>query len=301
MDVLEKDNQKFKHMKSLRHLRLVLPYLNFSHFLTALGLLAGLELYCQAAQLPIVSSFDQDADGWSVVELPLHGPYSVPATNYPPVFVSASGNSNSYIEFSDKTGNDYYFDAPAKFLGDQSSAYGLTLEFRLKITGLDYIMNTDPSVVLIGNGMVIVNGPGPDPTKDQWTHFSISLHEQAGWRKDTLQGAQLTESEFKMALSSLTALRIRGEYIFGNDSADLDDVILGAGFNGITNLMIRTAVEVAWSSQSNVLYQIQWASQLDTNSWFNFGGLIMGTGATNSAFDSTWCVPKRFYRVLRLE
>jgi hypothetical protein len=63
---------------------------------------------------------------------------------------------------------------------------------------------------------------------------------------------------------------------------------------------IRPAVEVAWTSQTTNRYQVQWASTLNTNNWFNLGPEMQGTGATTNFFDSTREGDKRFYRVLTL-
>lgn len=67
----------------------------------------------------------------------------------------------------------------------------------------------------------------------------------------------------------------------------------------VSNLTVRTAVEIAWPSQSNSIYQVQWASELDTNTWQNLGVLLKGDGSTTTILDSTEGVARRFYRVLR--
>ncbi|MCL5097054.1 MAG: delta-60 repeat domain-containing protein [Candidatus Omnitrophica bacterium] len=71
--------------------------------------------------------------------------------------------------------------------------------------------------------------------------------------------------------------------------------------NTILEAMIWTAVEIGWNSESNVLYQIQWAPAVDTNTWFNLGEPVTGNGGTNYVFDSTRNATKRFYRVQKLE
>lgn len=67
-----------------------------------------------------------------------------------------------------------------------------------------------------------------------------------------------------------------------------------------SQLSIYTAVEIAWASQTTNNYQIQWASLLGTNNWFNLGSAVQGTGTTNYFFDSTRSGSQRFYRVLTL-
>jgi hypothetical protein len=61
---------------------------------------------------------------------------------------------------------------------------------------------------------------------------------------------------------------------------------------------IWTAVEVTFQTQTNKLYQVQWASVVNTNAWFNLGGLIPGTGLTNSVFDSTRGQQQKYYRII---
>jgi hypothetical protein len=62
-------------------------------------------------------------------------------------------------------------------------------------------------------------------------------------------------------------------------------------------LLIWPAVELGWFSDTNQTYQVQWCSELDTNTWFNFGAPVQGNGTTNFLFDTTRTSPKRFYRV----
>ena len=60
---------------------------------------------------------------------------------------------------------------------------------------------------------------------------------------------------------------------------------------------IYTAIEVTWQSVSGTNYQVQWASSLDTNTWYDLGSPITGTGGEMSVFDSIRSVIRRFYRV----
>ncbi len=65
------------------------------------------------------------------------------------------------------------------------------------------------------------------------------LSATAGWKIGELNGTVPTESEFQSVLSNLTSLQIRGEYISGADTGDLDNVIL----NGNTNEIIGTSLD----------------------------------------------------------
>ena len=89
----------------------------------------------------------------------------------------------------------------------------------------------------------------------------------------------------------------------GADNSGFDTVILHSPTNitNVGNLEIFTAAEVTWPSDSNVFYQVQWASELDTNTWNSIGGPILGNGSTSSILDSARGSSNKFYRVLRLE
>jgi hypothetical protein len=65
-------------------------------------------------------------------------------------------------------------------------------------------------------------------------------------------------------------------------------------------LTIGTAVEITWETQTTNRYQVQWATSINTNNWFNLGDEIQGNGTTLRVFDSTRDGSQRFYRVLTL-
>jgi len=83
----------------------------------------------------------------------------------------------------------------------------------------------------------------------------------------------------------------------GNDFA-LDDLAFDVYTNSSTAASIDTAVQLVWNSQSNQIYQVQYATRAATNHWLNLGPPLPGTGSTNYFFDSTFSQPQTFYRVL---
>jgi hypothetical protein len=89
----------------------------------------------------------------------------------------------------------------------------------------------------------------------------------------------------------LDEVRIYNRALSGDEIAELADC---------PRCLIWSAIEVGWLAQTGTLYQVQWASYLATNTWFNLGASLLGTGGTNSVLDSTRESDKRFYRVLRL-
>jgi uncharacterized repeat protein (TIGR02543 family) len=67
--------------------------------------------------------------------------------------------------------------------------------------------------------------------------------------------------------------------------------------NGVATT-INLAAQLAWFAQTNLHYQIQAASVLNSNAWFDLGALIAGNNATNYYYDPLAGNPGRFYRVM---
>jgi hypothetical protein len=61
---------------------------------------------------------------------------------------------------------------------------------------------------------------------------------------------------------------------------------------------IGLAAQVAWFAVTNVNYQVQAASVLATNTWFDLGGLVHGNNTTNLYYDPFGTNKSRFYRVM---
>jgi hypothetical protein len=62
-------------------------------------------------------------------------------------------------------------------------------------------------------------------------------------------------------------------------------------------LTTNSQVELAWTSVSNGLYQLQCCSDLAPNLWTNWGSPIPGTGASHRVLDVIYA-QQRFYRIL---
>jgi hypothetical protein len=182
----------------------------------ALSMLLGNSL---AAGAPVVreSTFDTDAEEWSI---------SGKATG--PFFHPTDGNPGGHINADDAgTVATSYWNAPGKFLGDTSSAYGKTLSYDVACAG-DGKVFKDIDVVMIGNGleMRFQFGKKKKVKKNRWTHRVVKLTEKKGWKLST--GAKPTAQQFQSVLAALDTLRIRGEFILGPETFALDNVILEA-------------------------------------------------------------------------
>lgn len=179
--------------------------------------------------MAITFDFASGTQGWTganLLEFPPGGPETGSGYGTVPITHQTNGgNPGGYVSIVDPDDGVFYFTAPASILGNQSSAYGTTFSYDLNPGGDNY--DSQPDVMLIGGGLTLVKDLGPATPTGIWTTSSVVLNEGAGWHKVTLQGEAPTAAEFQNVLGSLTALRIRGEYLAGGagvEMAGLDNV-----------------------------------------------------------------------------
>jgi laminin B (domain IV) len=177
------------------------------------------------------SGFETDAEGWTITG-------DAQASHVAPDYDGHGGNPDGLISaVDDVTGGVWYFQAPAKYLGDASATYGRYLDFDLKTTAISSPFDSF-DVLLVGGGMTLGFDATPNPTIDAWTTFHVRLDETAAWRimtevSDSAFGdfATLpapTAAQMKVVLGNLTQLLIRGEFQTGSDTGFLDNVRFGA-------------------------------------------------------------------------
>lgn len=190
----------------------------FASAVLALALLGGCGGYEEGAKS--VSAFSVDADGWTIVG-------DAQSSSVKPDYSGTGGNPDGLISAKDDvTGGVWYFQAPDKYLGDNSATVGKVLKYDLKVTPIDNPFD-DIDVVLEGGGKRLAFDTSPAPGTD-WTTFKVPLTASAGWKVGTLSGAAATDDELKAVLGNLTLLRIRGEFNTGPDTGSLDNVKFGA-------------------------------------------------------------------------
>ena len=164
-----------------------------------------------------VSDFSTDAEGWL-----LAGDATTSAATY----VASGGNPGGFIRGFDQTvGGVWYWQAPAKFLGNRSASFDQTLSFDLRMRGSGPLFN-DTDVTLIGGGLTLHVDLSPVPGDPAWTHYAIALNDTGGWKVGTLAGPAATATQVQQVLGNLGTLRIRGEFITGSDNGDLDNVMM---------------------------------------------------------------------------
>lgn len=176
--------------------------------------LAGLAM-ASAASARVTSTFDTDSDGWGAI-----GDVAAPVQ-----WVAAGGNPGGHIEIPDAVlGGVTYFEAPARFLGNKSAAFGSALTFDLQqlITGAPDQFNSS-DIILAGNGITLAYDLPNNPAMGSWSSYSVSF-AAPGWKVGTLSGANATDLQMQQVLAALTQLRIRAEYQTGPDTGLLDNV-----------------------------------------------------------------------------
>ncbi|WP_168207792.1 laminin B domain-containing protein [Spirosoma sp. KCTC 42546] len=162
--------------------------------------------------LPILlSTFTQGAAGWQIISNGMTTDAK---------FSSAGGNPDGYIYSSDFASGIWYFMAPKSVTDQLKFAYGQRLHFDLKQSGTQDQQNKD-DVILISGKVKLALKTGHPPGTD-WTSYSIKLDESGAWKKNGTSA--LTEDEFRLVLSNIDQLWIRGEFINGADQGCLDSV-----------------------------------------------------------------------------
>jgi Laminin B (Domain IV) len=176
----------------------------------------------------ITSDFASGADGWRAVDINIPN-YSSAAATYAVAYSNSGGNPDGFIALADPSGSTFYFDAPAKFLGNQNASYGQSLSWDIRsIFAVGTVLNLAPAdLVLSGGGITLVYDAPFAPTPGSWTSFNVILNE-SGWKNGSLLGANATASDMHAVLSSLSSLRILGEYGDGTDTGNLDNIALGS-------------------------------------------------------------------------
>ena len=176
-----------------------------------------------AVAAPIaVSTFNTGVDGWTVF-----------GDGIGPVFEPGAGNPPGDIISTDRvTGSTWFFNAPAKFLGDQSAALLGSLTFDLS-QSLANGQFDFADVVVVGGGLTLAFDTGTNPAAfPAFTSYVVPLNASAGWRLNAIGGPAATSEQLETVLSALTALLIRGEFRAGADQGRLDNVVLNSAGPG---------------------------------------------------------------------
>jgi hypothetical protein len=187
----------------------------------SLALVALLGITSAANAQIAVSTFDTDADGWTI------GEFFSTFGGDPPSYLTSDGNPGGFIQTSDLYGWNA-FHAPAKFLGDKAAAYGGSLRVDQRLLTSD---NTIYPMVVISDGTLTLQFRTPPP-QTGWTIYNITLLASAGWEVANGSGNPgdpASEEQLIQVLSNLVFMNFDGDWQTGSDLIDLDNVRLDAG------------------------------------------------------------------------
>lgn len=182
--------------------------------LSALALALVVSLPAAAVELA-TSNFNTDAEGWRALN-------GVAATGW----AASGGVSGGYFWAADSGGGVIWvFDAPAAYLGDQTAALGGTLSFSLIVSTLAAPMASQAATVrFIGGGLTLAANAGGPPGLD-WTPYTLPLLPSS-FHVGDLSGPVATAADLSRVFSSVTSLRIRGEYSQLRDRGGIDNVVM---------------------------------------------------------------------------
>lgn len=197
-----------------------------------------------AHRVTVTSQFNINAEQWQVVNDGLTDD---------PTHQAAGGAPGGHVRYADAAHPDgWRWKAPAKFLGNQSAAYGGWLKFQMSKTPTAQ-NNFSAGLILQSAAGVLVHELPAAPGQD-WTTFEIPLIETGGWTKQTGSeaGEAPSQSEMLRALSMVEQWLIRGGFSSEPHSSALDNVQL------ICPVETDTAVLTA-RFQSGVGVLLEWA------------------------------------------
>jgi hypothetical protein len=216
----------------------------------ALTLCATFFIWAATASAAAVSTFDANAENWSVVSFtnPNAGDFSVLGTTAP-TFNATGGNPGGFISTVDPDNGDFMFSAPSKFLGNQSGTGTLSYDLTHPVGNIDYkpvdIMFTSSTTRLLW-----ISNPTLTPATG-FTHVAIGLAPSSNWHLGTTAGPTPTAADFQTTLSNLTGLFISGEYTVGQDEvAGLDNVQLSVPEPATMTLAVIGFVALAAMTRS---------------------------------------------------
>jgi len=173
--------------------------------------------YAAAITVPVTSTFDTDADGWTLKAGHV-GTYQ---------YVSSGGNPGGYVQYTDTGSTAGHIVAPAKFLGDWSNLDGVgTLSWDHTVVQQGTGTTSVPlRAFLIGSGgLDAAYIDGGSPTIGSWTTATADIVE-ADWT--------VTSGTWAGLLANVTSLELRIEVFSGGvnpppEIEGIDNVILTA-------------------------------------------------------------------------
>ncbi len=175
--------------------------------------------WTSSASANVTDTFDTNADGWT------HAPGGDPDTTV--TYSATGGNPGGDIVLSDAgEGANDFFNAPAKYLGNDSVYLNGTFSFQLM---------DNSSIDDLSASLTFTDGAGdtlahalPAFSAGSYVSFSFTLNQNGGWTYTPASGtgSPATQAEFQAVLANVSSLFVPGDFHSGAELTSLDNVAL---------------------------------------------------------------------------
>jgi hypothetical protein len=190
------------------------------------------------------SDFLTGDEGWTIIGNAKAGAVSVPQFepyhrgklfNY---YIYAKDEIINHSKFGDQDKSLWYFNAPAKFLGNKGAAYGGHISFSIGLFAGDIAsLNRGGNLIELEckecgykTGITLVYRFSKIHFEHKIANFKIELLETTNWLKDPQdslkQWSAPSKCEFIQVLSRLSGLRILGDITTWYETVAIDNVVL---------------------------------------------------------------------------
>ena len=195
------------------------------------------------------SDFLTGDEGWTIlgnagaVSAPKFEPYHRGKLfNY---YIYTKDDIINHSKFGEQDKSLWYFNAPAKFIGNKGAAYGGHISFSIGMFAGDIAsLNKGGNLVELeckecgyNTGITLVYRFSKIHFEHKIAHFKIELLETTNWQKDPQdslkQWSAPSKCEFIQVLSRLSGLRILGDITTWYETVALDNVFLSNNKNNV--------------------------------------------------------------------
>jgi hypothetical protein len=197
------------------------------------------------------SDFLSGDEGWTIIGNAKAGAVTVPEFepyhrgklfNY---YIYAKDDIINHSKFGEQDKSLWYFNAPAKFLGNRVAAYGGHISFSIGMFAGDIAsLNRGGNLVELEckdcgykTGITLVYRFSKIHFERKIANFKIELVETANWLKDPQDSLKQwtvpSKCEFLQVLSRLSGLRILGDITTWYETVALDNVFLSNTKNNV--------------------------------------------------------------------
>lgn len=236
----------------------------------------------------ITSTFDVDADGWTLSDNNNNDPQTV---NY----FSSGGNPGGYVSATKTSSSQpYFWTSPSKFGGNIAYfCYGQNLSFDLQVDHVATIHGAAGDVhIKTPSGSILALNLATFPAQaPAWSTFTVRLDETAGWRVGSIGGPVATKAQMIQYLSGLSSIRINIKYNSGVSTftGAIDNVILNQR-TVLASPSISSLSAIAGNPGSSITINGTNFDPTPANNVVYFGG-VPGTVTNATATSLTVTIP----------